>query len=387
MDDASRHRQEDWERSLQAWRAKQAKEGKIPSVIIDHTKMKNHTPTKKDSPIFTKFLIFLAFAIPIAILGYALYINYLPFGYEKTYTLTIDQDGIISPLSNEIYITNAQGRKLLSLPEGVNGQVNIVLVPSVVLKNALVNVDIQGENVFIATEPDTSSMDWDYDWDFASSIPNGFEGTATFSTEEGCTHFNAYNEETLSLPNSKDLFESGPMTIYTKWKPSQVSAMAGNNQQIVGHFNWELWQGQNNVQFRVGRMNDANGTSYSISYPVNQDFFGKEHEALAIYSPSEEGNGYIELWIDDKVAGREFIAEDVIYKDYNGESPLNLGWSNHNYGNNPYFDGCIYQAKISDEVASNKQITNELFENINGTATIPIIGNGKISSVTLKVSQ
>jgi hypothetical protein len=88
-----------------------------------------HLPHEGKNTFLTKLLIFLAFAIPIAILGYALYINYLPFGYSKSYQLTINDDGTISPLSNQIYLANSKGRKLLSLPEGVDGQVNVVLNP------------------------------------------------------------------------------------------------------------------------------------------------------------------------------------------------------------------------------------------------------------------
>src|SRR3989344_1494293 len=87
----------------------------------------------EEYPIISKILIFIAFAIPIAILLYALYINYLPFGFEKNYELTIDEAGKISPLSSEIYITDGNGRRLLSLPEGVKGQINVVIKPKVVL--------------------------------------------------------------------------------------------------------------------------------------------------------------------------------------------------------------------------------------------------------------
>src|SRR3989344_1250805 len=38
----------------------------------------------KENPFVVKGLIFLAFAIPVAILLYFLYINFLPFGYSET---------------------------------------------------------------------------------------------------------------------------------------------------------------------------------------------------------------------------------------------------------------------------------------------------------------
>lgn len=388
MEDASRRRQEDWERSLESWKAKHGKEdNKVSSMMIDHTSINRHH-AKKDSSFFTKFLIFLAFAIPITILGYALYINYLPLGYEKTYTLTIDEQGIVSPLSNEIYLTNSQGRKLLSLPEGVNGQVNLVFSPNVVLKNAMLDVSIEGEGMYLATPLNISEIDWEHDWDFTEGIPeNGaFEGTAQFNQEQQCVHFNAYNEQALSLLNSKDMFESDAMSIYVKWKPSSTSQLLGDNQQILGHFNWELWQNERSVRFQVGRMNDSNGTFYAINYPITSDFFNKEHEALAVYSPDSEGNGYIELWIDSNFAGRVSIGADSIYRDYNGNRDLSLGWSPHNFGNNPYFDGCVYNAKIINEVI--KQETTELqMSDVSGKVIVPIIGNGKLDSAILTMRK
>ncbi len=384
MDDISRRRQEDWERSLASWKNKQNKEAMYKPVShhVSHSPKGPH----EQSSFLTKFLIFLAFAIPVAILGYALYINYLPFGYEKTFDITIDESGTISPLSNEFYLTNAQGKKLLTLSNGVQGQVNLVIEPKVALKNAQVTVNVEGEGVGFASYPETNAMRWAYDWAFDQTVNSDFTGDATYNTEEACTHFNAYNEQTLSLPNSKDLFESGPMSIYVKWKPSSVSPLIGNNQQVVGHYNWEFWQNTNSVQFRVGRMNDANGSFYSISYPVNESFFNTQHEALAIYSPDTEGKGYIELWIDGKIVGRTSVGSDVIYTDYNAEKDLSLGWSSHNFGENPHFDGCIYNIKIAQELLVNERKT---FENqgVSGQAVIPIIGNGRLTSIHAIVSQ
>ncbi len=383
MDDSARKRQEDWERSLASWKAKQ---GQAPQVSkpVHHTSHLPHEP--QTSSALSKFLIFLAFAIPVALLGYALYINYLPFGYEETYTLTIDEEGIISPLSNEIYLTTPQGRKLLSLPEGVQGQVNLVLDPNIVLKDATLDVVLNGEGVYLATPVNISEIEWDYNWDFTQSVPEDLEGAASYDSEQQCVHFNAYEEQTLSLPNSQNLFESGPMSIYVKWRPSTISQLLGNNQQIVGHYNWEIYQSKDSIRFQVGRMNDANGSFYLISYPITDEFFNKEHELLAIYSPDTEGKGYIEFWVDNNLAGRTLTSKDIIYQNYNSNRTLSSGWSSHNGGNNAYFDGCIYETKIINSIVSQK-ITEMIINNINQTAIIPVVGKGNITSVSITVSQ
>src|SRR3989338_1695105 len=183
MDENARRRQEDWENGLKAWKAKHGKE-RYPRVNKNMPREPHNIEKEENSSRgLTKFLIFLAFAIPIAILGYALYINYLPFGYENTYSLTIDESGIISPLSREIYLTNSQGRKLLSLPDGVQGQVNVVLNPNVILKDARANITVEGEGVYLATPINISDIVWDYNWDFSQSIPQAFQGTATYDSE------------------------------------------------------------------------------------------------------------------------------------------------------------------------------------------------------------
>jgi len=386
MSEVAKRRHEDWERSLASWKAKQG--NNMHKSIMHESDRHVHLPNEGKNTLLTRILIFLAFAIPIAILGYALYINYLPFGYSKSYQLTINDDGTISPLSNQIYLANSKGRKLLSLPDGVQGQINVILDPKVALKDASIDISIDGDNIFLGTMLTNylDKINWDYNWDFTNDIPITFESNLNYDSNEKCAYFNTYKENILKLPNSQDLFESGPMTIYVRWKPSQISTLIGDNQQIIGHYNWELWQSAKTVQFRVGRMNNDTGGFYGASYSVDSDFFGKEHEALAIYSPDFNGNGYIELWIDGNLAERVPIGSEEIYRDYNSDKPLSFGWSSHNYGKNPYFDGCLYNARISSG-ALVKEVKQDSITGVKGSSTIPIIGNGKLRSVSISVRQ
>ena len=341
----------------------------------------------KVHPVFTKAMIFLAFAIPILILLYVVYINYLPFGYSRSYELTIDENGIISPLSDEVYIEDSNGRRLLSLPEGVQGQVNVIIDPGVVLKDATIDIEIQGDDgVFLATPLETNldELEWDYAWDFTQSVPSDLEGTAEYSEEEQCVYFGAYQEQTLYLPNSHDMFESEPMSIYVRWKPLNNLFLDGS-QQIVGHYNWKIYHGENKVRFQVGKMNDENGSFYNVNYPITSGFFNEEHEILAIYSPDIiNGKGYIELYVDNQFAQRVLIESDIIYQDYNADRPLNFGWSPHNFQTNPYFDGCIYEAKIVNEIISETRKSGKISEK-DSMFSVPIIGEGSLKSVNIEI--
>ena len=341
--------------------------------------------------LYIKLLIFLAFAIPASILFYGLYINFLPFGWEQSYELNIDENGVISPLSKEIYLTNALGRKLYSLPQGIDGQVNVIIKPKVVIDNATVTIDLQGDEIYLGTPMniDLNKIAGDYTWNFESSIPEGLVGTAEYNQEEKCAYFDAAKEQTLSLPNSSDMFESEPMSIYVKWKPSRNSEFLGGNQEIIGHYNWEIYQRENNIRFQVGRMNDAEGTFYSVDFPINESFFENKHELLAIYSPDKEnGNGYIELWVDGKLGKRASIGNNTIYEDYNLDKSLSSGWTSHNFETNPYFDGCIYEEKIINSVV--KEEEERLFENFkahDSPISIPILGDGNLKSIKILITQ
>jgi len=392
----------DWDEKYKAWKAQKDRENnwrsdskpseKAPKEIKEETVKIKHKiePEVYHNKPLNAVLIAIAFIIPILFLGYALYVNFHPLGYEKSYEVIIGENGTVSPILSEIFITNTAGRKILSLPNGVLGQVNLVVEPKFSLKNATANISIEGDGVSLGTPIDFNPNDykWDYKWNFTNGIPANLNGTAQFNPELNCAHFDAVKEQTLYLPNTSDMFESGPMSIYVKWKPSQLSEKLGDYQQIIGHFNWEVWQGKETLRFQIGRMNDANGTVYSINYPISKDFFDKEHDLLALYFPDiENGQGYIEFYIDNKFAGRESILNETIYKDYNSEKPLSMGWSPHNYEKNPYFDGCIYDVKISNNIAASNNGLTFYSMKVSDKFNIPIIGNGNLTRIKVDLEK
>jgi len=88
-------------------------------------------------PIF--WARFLGYAIPLAFLLYVLYINYLPFGYHKTFTINVGSNN--DTKVSEFYLepspdlserkTAADGTPYREL----NGMATAVFKPNVVLKN------------------------------------------------------------------------------------------------------------------------------------------------------------------------------------------------------------------------------------------------------------
>lgn len=305
------------------------------------TNFKNWSNKKIKDPIF--WVKFAAYAIPAAFLIYVLYMNFLPFGYSKTFVINVGS--ATDTKVGEFYLEPSKDlseRKVstdgATTYRELNGMANVVFKPKAVLKNAEITVSVEGEGISIIPphiDFDPSTVNWDYNWDFTKEIPKDLTGNAFMFDDEAT--FNG-KDTRLELPNSADKFEDGPTSIYAEWTPTDSE---NNYQQIVGHFNWELWQNKENVEFRVGRMNDGQGPVNSIEKPVSTDFFGQPHSALAIYNPGD--NGYIEFYVDGNFSGRTYFKTDKIWKDY-GNQNVSAGKSGH--GSSTFFKGNIGSIQI-----------------------------------------
>jgi len=295
------------------------------------------------SPIF--WARFLGYAIPLAFLLYVLYINYLPFGYHKTFTINVGSEN--DTKVSEFYLEPSKDlSERKNNPDGttyreLNGMAAAVFKPNVVLNNAEITVEAEGDGISIIPpyiDFDPNSVQWDYSWDFTKGIPSDLTNINNKAFYfDGATYFDGTAR--LELASSSDMFEDGPFTVYAEWMPIDDT---GDEQQIIGHFNWELWQNKDSVSFQVGRMNDENGRFYLAKYKIldPKQFFNKKHTALIIYNTTE--NGYIDFFMDGDLAERLYFESDKIWKDY-GNKNLSIGWTLHNYGNNPYFKGTLYK--------------------------------------------
>jgi hypothetical protein len=332
--------------------------------------------TTRDEPRWLIWLLrFAAYALPLGFLLYVLYWNFLPFGYDKTFTIDVGSPGDTSGEFRLEPSRDLSARK--TAPDGttyreLNGIAYAVFKPKAVLKNAQITVSVEGEGVSIippVIDFNPDSVQWDHAWDFTKDIPSDLVGNAFMF--EGEVTFNG-RDTRLQLPGSADMFEDGPLTVYAEWTPKDDM---GNGQQIVGHYNWELLQNKDSVEFRVGRMNDGGGPVYSVKYPVTPEFFNTKHTALASYNPSE--NGYLDLFVDGNFAGRTYFSADKIWKDY-GTNDLTFGKSRH--GVAKYFNGTLYKMALSSKnILSNQtkiDFTTEdnesIYISITSTATSTI---------------
>jgi len=338
------------------------------------------------SPIF--WARFFAYAIPLTFLLYVLYLNFLPFGYNKTFIIDVGSQN--DTKAGEFYLEPSKDlseRKVASdgtTYRELNGSAYAVFKPKAVLKNAKIAVSVVGDGISIIPtvldfDPSTIT-DWDYDLDFTKEVPKDLMGNAFVF--DGATYFNGTSR--LDLPNTADKFENRALSVYVEWEPRDSE---NNTQQIIGHYNWELWQNKDSVSFQVGRMNNAQGPTYSIKYPVTApvDFFNKKHTALAIYNPislQNPQNGYIELFIDGNFAGRTYFGIDTIWKDYNGTQDLSIGWTPHDYQKSPHFTGSIYRVNTISRNILQPQSEITLTATNNDPIYISIISTSAISTST-----
>jgi hypothetical protein len=331
------------------------------------------------------FIKFLAWVLPIIFILIVLYLNFLPFGFHQEYTMSINDDGSINSSSPAFYLQDMKGKKITNFTDVYNySVVTAVLKPKIVLRGAQVNASIVGDNAYFAkTNFSVENNSWNYFWNFSKGVSSDLKGTAKYNAEKGCVYFNGSNNETLYYPNSSDMFENDSFIVYVKWKPEDPKGQA---QQIIGHYNWELWQNNDSVKFMIGRLDNKNGSMPSISFPVNESFFNVTHEVLAIYrTDNKTGFGYIELFVDNISAGRKVITNSTIWGDYNGEKNLSSGWSSHNYGKNSYFTGCVYSAGF--DYGKMRYVQGVEFNVSEKLVHILIIGSGKFNSTKLSIEK
>jgi hypothetical protein len=137
----------------------------IPALVM-------YVGRNKKRPEF--WLRFAAYAIPLAFLLYVLYINFLPFGYHKTFTIQVGGPQDTSGAFHLEPSRNLSERK--TAPDGTtyrefSGTINAVFDPGVVLKNAKITVSVDGGPGISVIPPqidfDPSKVKWDYSWDFS----------------------------------------------------------------------------------------------------------------------------------------------------------------------------------------------------------------------------
>ncbi len=310
--------------------------------ILNKEQLKEKAKEMVKSPVFWGKVV--GALLPLCFVAYVVYLNFLPLGYNKSFTVIVGskEDTNFSEFYLEPSI-NLSERK--NTPDGTpyrdfSGTADAVFKTKALLENAEATIQVIGEDVCLIEptfEINQASIQWDNFWNFEKEIPKDLKNLGVF-TFDGKAYFDGASS--LEFTTSTDKFEAQPFTAYAEWTPLDSGK---DFQEIIGHYNWELVQNKNSVQFQVGRMNNATGTTYSIVYPVSEEFFNKTHRALAVYNPSD--NGHIFLYVDGKFVGSQNIKMDKIWTDYITNN-LSIGWSKHNSGKSPHFKGFIYKAGI-----------------------------------------
>ncbi len=332
-----------------------------------------------------KFPITLISVVVVAILAAVIYyVNFLPFGLNTHNELIFGKEndtlGVFKLLPSSAWGSRDVEQSGTTY-RTIEGSAQITYQPKYVLTKSKISLTIEGDDVAAYTDtvpfnPELFNK-WQHNWDLSTRIPTEFKGNTYLF--DGCTYFDG--KSIMYYENTKDLFESGTFSLYVEWQPNEVL----DYQQIVGHFNWELFQSKNFVIFQVGKMAGTTSTTfYSIRAPIDQTFFNKKHKILIQYKP-DSTNGYIEMFLDDKFVERRNIGSARIDPQY-GDNNLTFGWSSHNYQQNPRFKGCLYRVAYSQDLAITP--TKELSYTSNTPeALFNIVGKGKIYKASITVEK
>ncbi|MBP7134446.1 hypothetical protein KBA73_04490, partial [Patescibacteria group bacterium] len=160
----------------------------------------------------------IGYILPISFLLYILYVNFLPFGYNKTFEIVPGSEN--DTQVSEFYLEpspDLSGRQLDAngnTYRSLNGVATIIFKPKLNVKAASIDVSAEGKETLIippniAINP--SDIEWDQSWNFTKGVPKVFASSTAFLFDDS-TYFNGSTR--LELPNSHDLYEKDAFTVY-----------------------------------------------------------------------------------------------------------------------------------------------------------------------------
>jgi hypothetical protein len=263
----------------------------------------------------------LAYALPVLALLIVLYLNYLPFGYDRTFVI---QAGVAGDRDGQFRLISARDglSERLTAADGtpyreISGASYAVFSPRAYLRDARVHITIDGDNI-VMLPPNIAFDPAAYAWDTASTA-----GT------DSCIAIPDPRSEALAaaLPQSRD----EAFSFYAEWTPQADASGLG---LLAGTSSLGIVQTRDDVRFTVG--------STTLKHPVDRDeFFGVRHAVLAAYAPgtAEQPSARIDLFVDGDFAGR------IYFDAEQGPSapPTAEGTPA------PYYGGCLHDLRLRSE--------------------------------------
>ncbi len=255
--------------------------------------------------------------------------NFLPFGYEKTFTLDV---GSLNDTREELRVDEKTMGERQTTERGsfrkIENQGTVIFHPRAVLREATLNLELKGEGLYFIKQPDLD-IDWDYDFDFTEFK---LEGTDSLKyDEDGCVIFDG--ETRLVYPDSKDKFEKGPFAVYVEWIPKKREG----RQQLIGRYNWEFYQHKEMVRLSLSTKTHK---SYSITSSNTENLLHQKNNALILYNLS-----YVALFVNGKLIEKVNTDSEGLRENYARD--LSMGHTRHMGGDRPLFEGSICQAKFA----------------------------------------
>ena len=268
----------------------------------------------------------LAYLVPVGILLFVLYLNYLPFGYDRTFVI---RAGVAGDRDGEFRLLQARDgfSERLVTAEGMpyrelSGASFAIFTPKAYLRDALAVADIDADGIMMLApniDLDPDAFVWDY------TLPED-------AAASGCTYFDGTRD--LAIPEADAVVADGPFSLYIEWTPEDDD---DGFQRLIGGSGFEILQNKEDVKFELG--------STTLKQPIdNGEFFGKRHAALAVFVPAtlEEPDGHIDLYVDGGFSGRVYFQAGAATDPASGGIAI---------GKSPapeatYFRGCVHDLRM-----------------------------------------
>lgn len=230
------------------------------------------------------FLTFLSYFIPIAIILLILYVNYLPFGYTDERTIEV---GSKNDTSGVFFLEQTPSLGSRQTIDGhtfrfVDGVIYAIYKPKVILKDANIEVKVEGENVYFPTPPSLDFL-WDYDWKGENFTD--FEIIAPASTYE----------QFLEGEESKEMdFEDDTFAILFNWTANQEVILANGDISLI--------QDATNITLKV--------ENHEIIYNLPDYFLENEHTALLGFA-----NKNLYFFVNEEFVEKKEIVNEKVFED------------------------------------------------------------------------
>lgn len=171
-------------------------------------------------------------------------------------------------------------------------------------------------------------------------------------------------DDFVVVENTADNFTNQSFIVQVEYKNTDANR---SNQEIIGHYDWELYSDEGDLFLRMGRMNTKQGDFLELRTEHTNNTWEK---AAFYYTPQDS----LKLFKEGVLKGVYFIGNDTIYDQYNKNRSLTMGKAYH--GSAMYYEGEIRSVQIlnpelTDKYIAYREVKSVPLEEANSFTIVP----------------